>query len=86
MDNDIMNWRLIEWVLTRGNVPLEWENTSHVSFKTAKFDVEAKVWMKFMANRLMPNKHIIGISKVMLLLIYCIATRLTVDVGQVITL
>ena len=62
-------------MLTRGNAPIEREKTSSLSFKTAKFDVGAKVWMKFAANRLMPTKHTTGIGKAMLLLVYCIATN-----------
>ena len=84
LDNEIINWRSIEWVLTRGNVPIERKKTSSLSYKTAKLDVEAKVWMKFAANRLMPTKHLTGIGKAMLLLVYCIATNQTVDVGRTI--
>ena len=40
--------------------------------------------MKFVANRLMPTEHTTGIGKAMILLIYCIATCQTVDVGKVI--
>ena len=75
MEDNVLNWRMIEWVLTRGHVPLEKEKTSHLSFRTRKFNVEAKVWMKFVANRLMPTKHTTWIRKAMILLIYCIATR-----------
>ncbi|EOY13933.1 Uncharacterized protein TCM_032752 [Theobroma cacao] len=65
----------------------QWK-TSHgepVSFKRSVMKKELKVWLHFVAARLLPSTHISDVTKDRAVLIYAIVTHKSIDVGKVIS-
>ena len=53
------------------------------SVKTSTLSKEAKIWHYFIGARFMPSSHLSDVTKDRAILIYCILTGKTIDIGSI---
>ena len=58
-------------------------NKEACSMKASTLTKDAKVWHYFMGARFMPSSHLSDVTKDRAILIYCILSGKTIDVGSI---
>ncbi|KAL3838991.1 hypothetical protein ACJIZ3_023582 [Penstemon smallii] len=65
-----------KWKVTKGG--------NYMSFSARQLKDPCKMWFKFVVSRLLPRQETTGVTPYRALLLYCIVTMKSIDVGQLI--